>query len=224
MTLPAAIRDIAREDARRGAIVVHSRDLWSERTLAYGSGLVGLVTSTLYAVGSAAVLALFDPGWASDMMLLGCLSLVFVVPALLFHRYRVHLLDLRNAWVAGMTYGIGLGTILAVILGFLMIAEDQSVLLPLLMLPLLILGVLFAVLSVPLWVYVRKWAAPVHIQDGTLCPGCAYSLIGNESMVCPECGRPFTVEELGTTEETFFAQLRAGEDDGGHGSPYDVRK
>jgi hypothetical protein len=40
-------------------------------------------------------------------------------------------------------------------------------------------------------------------QDGTLCPQCAYCLIGNESMICPECGRPFTFDELDTTEAEF---------------------
>ncbi len=31
------------------------------------------------------------------------------------------------------------------------------------------------------------WGAPVY-QDGTLCSHCAYSLVGNQSGVCPECG------------------------------------
>lgn len=39
--------------------------------------------------------------------------------------------------------------------------------------------------------------------DGTSCPQCSYSLIGNTSMQCPECGRGFTFAELGTTEEEF---------------------
>jgi hypothetical protein len=42
-------------------------------------------------------------------------------------------------------------------------------------------------------------------QDGTLCPKCAYSLIGNESTVCPECGTPYTFGDLGVTAEEFVA-------------------
>ncbi len=43
------------------------------------------------------------------------------------------------------------------------------------------------------------------VQDGTLCPGCGYKLIGLTSHVCPECGRPFTYEELGTKPERLEA-------------------
>lgn len=43
----------------------------------------------------------------------------------------------------------------------------------------------------------------VKIQDGHTCAGCGYDLQGNESMVCPECGRRFTVEELGLSAEAF---------------------
>ncbi len=46
------------------------------------------------------------------------------------------------------------------------------------------------------------------LQDGTLCPQCAYCLIGNESTVCPECGRPFTFDELDTTEAAFREKSR----------------
>ena len=42
-------------------------------------------------------------------------------------------------------------------------------------------------------------------QDGSLCPGCAYCLAGLDSQVCPECGRPFTYEELGTSKEQLIA-------------------
>jgi hypothetical protein len=49
----------------------------------------------------------------------------------------------------------------------------------------------------------------VVLQDGTRCPQCAYSLIGNTSMVCPECGNPFTFADLGTTAEAFAGVSRA---------------
>jgi hypothetical protein len=54
------------------------------------------------------------------------------------------------------------------------------------------------------FVFFRRFSRVV-IQDGTLCPGCGYSLIGNTSMVCPECGRGFTFAKLGTTEQRFRA-------------------
>lgn len=36
---------------------------------------------------------------------------------------------------------------------------------------------------------------------GPLCPGCGYCLIGLTEHVCPERGRPFTLEELNVTEK-----------------------
>ena len=37
------------------------------------------------------------------------------------------------------------------------------------------------------------------ITVGPHCPGCGYYLYGLTEQVCPECGRPFTLEELGIT-------------------------
>lgn len=39
----------------------------------------------------------------------------------------------------------------------------------------------------------------------TMCIKCGYDLHGNVSMVCPECGRAFTFEELGVTAAEFAA-------------------
>ncbi|MCB9867337.1 MAG: hypothetical protein H6816_11980 [Phycisphaerales bacterium] len=65
-----------------------------------------------------------------------------------------------------------------------------------------------------LWWLAQGWHRLVRgrvvcLQDGTLCPNCAYSLIGNESMVCPECGRGFTFDDLATTAEDFRGRTRA---------------
>lgn len=49
------------------------------------------------------------------------------------------------------------------------------------------------------WGCISVTRGSVRIQDGTLCPGCGYCLIGCPSSVCPECGRPFTSEDLTTT-------------------------
>jgi hypothetical protein len=43
----------------------------------------------------------------------------------------------------------------------------------------------------------------ILLQNGRLCPRCAYDLAGNTSMVCPECGTPFSFELLDTTRKEF---------------------
>jgi hypothetical protein len=43
-------------------------------------------------------------------------------------------------------------------------------------------------LGMAIWGLCRLIRGEVLIQDGTLCPECGYSLVGNVSGVCPECG------------------------------------
>lgn len=57
------------------------------------------------------------------------------------------------------------------------------------------------VLSCAAWLICRLVRGPIAQQDGTLCPNCAYSLVGCMDEICPECGREFTYQELGTTHE-----------------------
>ena len=56
------------------------------------------------------------------------------------------------------------------------------------------------------WGLARWRKGPIVVQDGTRCPGCAYSLVGSVDRICPECGREFTYQELGTTKEELDAR------------------
>ena len=62
------------------------------------------------------------------------------------------------------------------------------------------------------WLCARLVKGKVVVQDGTLCPGCGYSLIGNVEQRCPECAREFTYQELGTTREKLSAALNRAEE------------
>jgi hypothetical protein len=46
----------------------------------------------------------------------------------------------------------------------------------------------FALLCGAFLLLLNKFRSLMPIQDGTLCPQCAYSIIGNTSGICPECG------------------------------------
>jgi hypothetical protein len=58
--------------------------------------------------------------------------------------------------------------------------------------------------SIAAWPAYRWIKGRVVMQDGTLCPKCGYSLVGNVSRICPECGREYTYQELGTTPEQLL--------------------
>lgn len=63
---------------------------------------------------------------------------------------------------------------------------------------------LFVVLGTPLAWGLNLWAARRRIT-GPYCRGCRYHLKGVADHRCPECGRPFTLKELGVTA----SELRA---------------
>jgi hypothetical protein len=46
-------------------------------------------------------------------------------------------------------------------------------------------------------------ARPEPIKPGPYCPQCGYCLIGTPRQICPECGRAFTLEELGIGPEAL---------------------
>lgn len=126
-----------------------------------------------------------------------------VMPLVLLVRYQSTIALPLRAHVAALGYATGLISIPIVCgIPFLLGREGLEE---------CALAVMYSTISV--YVYgVLAWAAGaiffrkfsgVILQDGTLCPGCAYSLIGNTSMICPECGRAFTLDELGATREAL---------------------
>ena len=67
----------------------------------------------------------------------------------------------------------------------------------------LLLLTIATIASVILWRLIRLTLPKFVTQDGTLCPRCAYCLIGVQSLRCPECGNAFTYDDLETTETEF---------------------
>ncbi len=63
----------------------------------------------------------------------------------------------------------------------------------------LLLGVFVAIAAFMHWRYLHR------IRKSRLCPNCRYDLRGATEMRCPECGRPFTLEELHISEDELQA-------------------
>ena len=57
----------------------------------------------------------------------------------------------------------------------------------------------------PFCMYVRRKRAKV----GTYCPECGYCLIGVPRQICPECGRAFTLDELGIPADALVPPVRS---------------
>jgi hypothetical protein len=62
-------------------------------------------------------------------------------------------------------------------------------------------GLSFVCGTILLYFLQRK---PLPAKPGPYCPQCAYCLVGTPRMVCPECGRGFTLEELGISAEELL--------------------
>lgn len=60
-----------------------------------------------------------------------------------------------------------------------------------------------SIIAIGAWRICVVFRGHVFINDGSMCPGCGHCVLGCDSMTCPECGRDFIFEELGTTREAF---------------------
>lgn len=60
-----------------------------------------------------------------------------------------------------------------------------------------------SIIAIGAWGICVIFRGQVFMNDGSMCPGCGHCVLGCESMRCPECGRDFVFEELGTTREEF---------------------
>ncbi len=54
------------------------------------------------------------------------------------------------------------------------------------------------------WAVARKIRGVIVVPDASRCAICGYSLIGNRSGICSECGTPIPLEVMGMTLEEFY--------------------
>jgi hypothetical protein len=176
------------EPIRKQAVADQS-DIWSLSELVVGFFIFGLLMLIFAAIGS---FCLFVPlnYWLPNLsgklnppvyivLIIGLLCFSIFVVA----RYQSTIRTIPRAMVAGAAFGLGPFGPIAIPL--LVGAFRETLYLLLLALG---VSVSFALLFAVFIALLNKLRPPKPIQDGTICAQCGYSLIGNTSGICPECG------------------------------------
>lgn len=170
-------------------LIVVPSDLYSwPLTLA-----LGVVTGVL-ACGLACVSVLFLGALGTYWLAIaGVIAIVLGLPGALTWVWYQYLPKLTGALAFGL--GISLG-FLGIPSAIFVSAWDTGTIL--LSIPYLGIGLTTGPLSVlAFWLLCRLIRGGVVVQDGLTCPECLYSLRGNTTGICPECGHAYTLEELG---------------------------
>lgn len=146
----------------------------------------------LAALGWRLILPPFDDaqfrGATSPFVLLASLVLLIVVPARCQHM----------EWCALYGATLGAGMFAAPLLVDVLIERSYLMFLRpstfVSFVTLSLLGAPFGAIILVVWTLVfRRVVWAIRIQDGTLCPNCAYCVTGLPSNVCPECGQEFKI-------------------------------
>jgi hypothetical protein len=136
---------------------------------------------------------LYEDGWG----IIGCLPVPFMTAVIVLTRRRIR-------WSQGalwMTLELAGGTcFFAAVVEQIWHANSHYDERDPLLMSLLFGIVSFFCGSVTLLLLQMKTEAK---ESGTYCPACGYCLIGVPTQTCPECGRPFTLDELGVSADAL---------------------
>jgi hypothetical protein len=194
-------------------VVVNHETYWTAERLAWRSARLGVVWTVAVGICSFAwwsVLGGADPRFAGLVATILAAVVFLLVPLVYFWRNGVQIAQPGRALLAGLCFGAASGvTRWAVAVVYGLLHDPGGRFFWYQTAGLIRAPIAYAVLFLAFGFVCRLWFGRIIQQDGTICPGCLYSLIGNTTMVCPECGRPFTFEELETTEEEFRRQHQA---------------
>ncbi len=123
--------------------------------------------------------------------------------------YRTIVTTPRAAWL-GFGYALGMFGPPLGMLATLMATETSSASFDLRTLGIAALIMTAVIVLVTIaWLIIRLTLPKFVLQDGSLCPQCAHCILGVQSMRCPECGSPFTYDDLETTQEEFNTRTQA---------------
>lgn len=190
--------------------VVPQSEFWARSTLVYNSMLLGTFAG-LISLLAGFIIDLFSryARWLGSLSFFLVCS-VFVtsgVSIVAMYIYRHQIVTNSRAATAGAAAGTGLAMLefsLAVLSAAIGTRPNWLILLGI-----ALAGVVVYLLGARMvWAWIRRAAVRIVVQDGSRCPTCGYLLLGNTSMKCPECGRLYTYEDLGTTETEFRRMSR----------------
>ncbi len=147
-----------------------------------------------------------------------CLALAaFAWPAYKLRRDHRMIADARGAGMIGAYYAFGMSS--AIFIGFACIVfvdilgSVEGIFFDAIIIAITssAIAAVFLVFAIQvsiaiLWSTICLTLPKFIVQDGTLCPNCAYCLIGTQSMRCPECGNEFSFDDLETTAEEFASR------------------
>lgn len=187
----------------RRTLVVARSQILSHKRLFYKSSLFGVLSFWI----SLSAVILVECGLfrrlASPVVLLVMVSSCFaiVMPGILMGRHRFQIGSTFRAYLAGFGFGVGFVLTVLILLAYVVLTETHST--PRMKetstgisIVIAVSPFVFGFVACLIWLILRHRPSRVLVQDGTLCPGCAYSLVGNTSGRCPECGRTYTSDEL----------------------------
>lgn len=170
----------------RRVVVLKPSEFSDTRVCAFGAAFAGL------AVAMIVLLVVSYSEWLAGLVLL---AFGLIWPAEVARRMAATLRYPRHAAVIGAWFAIGLSAPVWLVSILRLSGSDLWGRL----LATAGFAGLYAAAAVGIWWFVRRAWVEVIEQDGTRCPGCGYCLVGNTTQTCSECGRPFTLPELGAT-------------------------
>lgn len=175
-------------ESERERAVVDPDEIWSIGLLALLFFLGGIFSCVL-TIGVCLIVLFLIPHIAGASRIAGpifygiLVILELVVPLIVTSRHQSIIRTLPRSLVAAIAFVAGS----LWLFGFSLFFGSWKTLRGLLLLTTLF-SVIIAMINGLFFLVLNRIRPLKPIQDGTLCPQCAYSIIGNASGVCPECG------------------------------------